>query len=894
MLIRWIWCVRPVTRRYVTLPRRLLSTQAPLDADQLSRTTRNIGIIAHIDAGKTTTTERMLYYSGYTRRIGDVDEGSTVTDFLPAERARGITIQSAAITFHWPPTNQQAASTQVPTTFDIIPRSSISHNINLIDTPGHADFTFEVLRSLRVLDGAVCILDGVAGVEAQTEKVWTQAGLYHIPRIIFVNKLDRDGAAFSRTVKEIGARLHGWPAVCQIPWWQGGNGSFVGVGDAVYLQGLFWQGAADGSQLKAFSLADLEKSEPSFAAEIKKARVALVEILSEHDDKMVELFLDANEDHLAIPGTQIVQSLRRTVLQTPQSIIPVYAGASFRNIGVQPLLDAVVDLLPSPIERPSPEISLARRTSTLSELMANNTSTKSAAPVRKHQPSTPLNIPEIKNLMACALAFKVVNDPKRGILVYVRVYSGSISKGSLLYNTNLHVSERAPRLLKMYANDAVEVESITSGQIGVIPGLKHARTGDTLILYKGLSAKSQPPGGLDSLQLRPITVPPPVFFTSIEPQSLSEQRHVQESLAILLREDPSLHLSVDEESGQTHLAGMGDLHLEIARDRLLNDFKAKARIGKIEIGYRETISSKTAPYTHHLEKSIAGKLAKASITASVSPIEEESMMSSEEEEQEEGEVEQAEEETGPFTTTYKTDDGNRITISHPDLSRHDSSAHKLHIPPHLSLPSLLSSIHAGASASLARGPLNGFPIANTHVSINLDASVHLSPETSPAAMSMATRAAVSTCLKSSNDVAPAPLMEPVMRVTIFVHESSMGSVVQDISSARGGQVISLDSSDAAPSSSTPSDDALMHINAALIYTPPDPFAPMGSASAGLGPADSQRQIVARVPLKEMVGYLNHLRAITGGRGTFVMSVDGFEKMGSQREREVLDKMREFA
>jgi elongation factor G len=292
-----------------------------------------------------------------------VDEGSTVTDFLPAERARGITIQSAAITFHWPPlppSTQPPPIPQLPASFDATLRSSIPHNVNLIDTPGHADFTFEVLRSLRVLDGAVCILDGVAGVEAQTEKVWTQSGHYNIPRIIFVNKLDRAGAAFARTVKEIGVRLHGWPAVCQIPWWRGDSGDFVGVGDVVNLRGMMWQAGGDGRDIKAFSLEELEKTNKNFADEVKKARTALVELLSEHDDIMVEYFLEHDEDHLAISALQIMQSLRRVVLQAPQIVIPVFAGASFRNIGVQPLLDAVIDLLPSPIERPDAEVSRER------------------------------------------------------------------------------------------------------------------------------------------------------------------------------------------------------------------------------------------------------------------------------------------------------------------------------------------------------------------------------------------------------------------------------------------------------------------------------------------------------------------------------------------------------
>ncbi|ENI04856.1 hypothetical protein COCC4DRAFT_139502 [Bipolaris maydis ATCC 48331] len=891
MLTGWIWCARRVVRHNVKTPRRLLSTQAP-QHDLLSKATRNIGIIAHIDAGKTTTTERMLYYSGVTRRIGNVDEGSTVTDFLPAERARGITIQSAAITFHWPPlppSNQTSASLpQLPVSFDNVLRSSSPHNINLIDTPGHADFTFEVLRSLRVLDGAVCILDGVAGVEAQTEKVWTQAGHYHIPRIIFVNKLDRVGAAFSRTVKEIGSRLRGWPAVCQIPWWQGGNGDFVGVGDVINLRGMLWKAGGDGRDIKAVDLGELEKTDKNFAMEIKKARIALVETLSEHDDVMVEHFLENDEDHLAISGIQVTQSLRRVVLQAPQSVIPVFAGASFRNIGVQPLLDSVVDLLPSPLERPDPEIAITNQSSTLAALLssASTASTKSAKPAKKQEKRTgELAIAEVKNLQACALAFKVVNDAKRGVLVYVRVYSGSIDRGATLYNTNLAIAERAPRLLKMYANDAVEVDSIGPGQIGVITGLKHARTGDTLIVYRGLQMKGTPSGGLNTLQLRPIAVPPPVFFTSIEPHSLSEQKHVQESLAILLREDPSLHLSVDEESGQTHLAGMGDLHLEIARDRLLNDFKAKARIGKIEIGYRETITTSTEPFTYTLDKPIAGKQAKAIATASVESIDESTI--SNDLTQDTQEVQDS-----PFETTYKLPDNNTLYISHPHLSSHDSASHKTHIPPHLSLPGILHSLQAGASAALARGPFNGFPVANTRVTIALDASAHLFPETTTTALSMAARAAVGASLRTACSTAPAALLEPVMNVTIFVNETSLGAVVQDISSSRGGQVLSLDGTESSHASSGAADDDLPRIDPSLIYTPPDPFS-SGTGDVGSGVADNQRQIVARVPLKEMVGYLNHLRALTGGRGTFVMSVDGFEKMAAQRQKEVLDALREF-
>ena len=317
-----------------------------------------------------------------------------MTDFLPAERARGITIQSAAITFHWPPQEPGAKPPQIPASFDSISPSTFPHNVNLIDTPGHADFTFEVLRSLRVLDGAVCILDGVAGVEAQTEKVWTQAGNYRIPRIIFVNKLDRDGAAFARTISEIGSRLDVWPALCEIPW-SDDQGKLVGIGDVVGLKGMLWKQGGDGKEITAFAAADLEKQDSKLSAELKKARVALVEVLSEYDDEVVEKFLDADEDHLAISSQDIIASLRRCALQHPQNVAPVFAGASFRNIGVQPLLDAVVDLLPSPTERPDPEMSISASApkTTLSAFLSGASSGKNSKALSKDKAKTAV-VPE--------------------------------------------------------------------------------------------------------------------------------------------------------------------------------------------------------------------------------------------------------------------------------------------------------------------------------------------------------------------------------------------------------------------------------------------------------------------------------------------------------------------
>ncbi|KAH0553382.1 Ribosome-releasing factor 2, mitochondrial [Trichoglossum hirsutum] len=839
--------------------------------------TRNIGIIAHIDAGKTTTTERMLYYSGFTRRIGDVDDGSTVTDFLPAERARGITIQSAAITFHWPPGAQRQPGTPLRS-----PRSLIPHTINLIDTPGHADFTFEVLRSLRILDGAVCILDGVAGVEAQTEKVWHQANNYGIPRIVYVNKLDRDGAAFGRTVKEIGVRLAGWPAVCQIPWWEGGKGRFVGVGDVIGLKAIRWDEGGDGKAVKVCQLEELEKSDRDLVEEIRKARVALVELLSERDDDIVEKFIEYDEDHLAIPSADIIESLRRCVLDGSGTVIPVFAGASFKNIGVQPLLDAVVDLLPGPTERPDPEVNVGSLKGGLYDLIGgrrfleltdrdNHKNLKARKTLYTATNSAASTAP-IHVLEGCALAFKVVNDARRGVLVYVRVYSGTISRHSPLFNTSLHTTERAPRLLRMYASDAVDIPFISSGQIGVIVGLKHARTGDTLISYHGANHKAGPPSPLNSLHLRPIEVPPPVFFASVEPKSLGEAKHLEEALALLLREDPSLHVSIDDDSGQTLLSGMGELHLEIARDRLVGDFKAKMDMGKIEIGYRECVLGPSSkPEKRTFDKEIAGKRGKAACQASVKPACDVYSGISESEE--------------PWSAIKE---GNLVSIT--PINSLDSP-----LPPHLDVPKLCQALTNGALAALARGPKYSFPVHSTHVKLCVNPSSDIfGSESTPAALSSAARMATLAALKTASEEVGTGLMEPVMSVIVSVDEHSLGAVVHDISAARGGHIVSLGddidpSKQSSPIATAITDEpSRQAIDIRKIYAPPDPF---GNSSTNDRPESQQRSIVARVPLKEMVGYLKHLRSLTGGRGTFVMNVDRFERMGTQREKTVLRELR---
>ncbi|KAK0941012.1 Ribosome-releasing factor 2, mitochondrial [Friedmanniomyces endolithicus] len=825
----------------------------------------------------------------------DVDEGSTVTDFLPAERARGITIQSAAISFSWPPLGSDPWIPLLNPDYGTVPgqpnaaftaASANPHIINLIDTPGHADFTFEVLRSLRVLDGAVCILDGVAGVEAQTEKVWSQASTYRIPRLVFVNKLDRDGAAFGRTVREVGAKLGVWPAVCGIPWWTA-EGKLKGVGDMIRLRGLRYVEGGDGKDVEAVILNDLDSEDVGFAEELRKARVALVELLAEHDDVMVEDYLAADEDQLAIQPTSIISCLRRCIMQDPQRIAPVFPGASFRNVGVQPLLDAVVDLLPSPHEQADPEVSIAPGIKGgLSQFLSGKL-TAATAPDRpksalKAKPSPPLALQDL-SASCCALAFKVVADPKRGVLVYLRVYSGTLTRNSTLWNTNLQVSERAQRLLKMYANDAVEVESIAAGQIGVIPGLKFARTGDTLVSFAGANPKTGPSGTISGLQLRPIDVPPPVFFVSVEPNSLAEAKHIGESLDLLQREDPSLHVSVDEESGQTLLSGMGELHLEIARDRLVGDLRAKARLGGIEIGYREAVTGSSGAdgvVEGIYEREVAGRWAKGGVGVVVEPLSEGGEI-----------VRNANQE---HEQVFELADKNYLIVATPTLQA-DGSAVSEETPslPDSLLPmsALMLAFRNGVSAACARGPSHSYPMHSTLVRLAFDPARHVFPNTTLAALASAARLGVLEALKVSAKGSDTALMEPVMLVTISVDEGNLGAVVHDISSARGGSIVSLDSEETTPSSDG---SAVASVDVSRIYAPPDPFAGGGGDLADLGTgglAGGIKQIVARVPLKEMVGYLKHLRSLTGGRGTFTMVVDRFERMGGQRMKAVLSGMR---
>ncbi|KAL8956392.1 MAG: hypothetical protein Q9183_006311, partial [Haloplaca sp. 2 TL-2023] len=585
---------------------------------------------------------------------------------------------------------------------------------------------------------------------------------------------------------------------------------------------------------------------------MRKARNALIDLLSGHDDMIVDKFLEYEEKPLEIPAEVIIASLRRCVLDQESRITPIYGGASFRNIGVQPLLDAIVQLLPNQKEVPDPEITTSRTEGTLSQLLEGHLlsreswSAPSTKPAGKAISKGKQSTAVISNLQACALAFKVVYDARRGPLVYVRVYSGAIQRGASLYNTNLQVTEPAQRILRMYASDSVDLPSLHAGQIGVIPGLKHARTGDTLIVYTGANPKTGPPPPLNSLQLRPIEVPPAVFFSSIEAHSLAHEKSVREALTLLIREDPSLQFSVDEESGQTLLSGMGEFHLEIAADRLIKDLKAKASTGKIEIASREAILCASQPQTAIVDREIAGKRARAGCTVEVVPLTNNTH------------------DPHPIDAESTTiDDGNRIAIS---VGRKEDSTETLEdrsakLPSQLSHETIHLALRNGARAALGRGIQYPFPFTKVHVSIRLDPRTDLfGTDSTPSALSTAAREATKTALKQASESGTA-IMEHVMNVTVSTDEASLGAVINDLNSERGGQVTSLEDADATTSGIR---EDLPRIDLKKVYAPRDPFE---GGTLGLEQQENemmnhgsgQRTVQARVPLREMMGYLRHLR-----------------------------------
>lgn len=476
---------------------------------------RNIGIIAHIDAGKTTTTERILFYTGKTHRLGSVDEGNTVTDWMEQERERGITIVSAAVTASWK-----------------------DHLINIIDTPGHIDFTAEVQRSLRVLDGGVVVFDAVQGVEPQSETVWRQADRYGVPRICFVNKMDRVGASYERSIESIRERLGANPIAMQLPI--GSEGEFQGVVDLLEQIAIIWEDEAGSKPVKTDIPADLQHK----AAEMREK---MLEAIAESDDDLTLKYLEGE----AISVEELKAALRRAVIEN--KAFPVFCGSSLKNRGVQPVLDAVTAYLPSPLEVP-PVRGIDPRTEEKLE--------------RHADASEPLS----------ALVFKIVADPYVGRLAYFRVYSGKIVKGSSVYNPVKRNRERIGRLIRMYADHREEVDEITAGDIGAVLGLKDSFTGDTLC------------DETQQIVLESISFPEPVISVAIEPKTAADQDKMAEALKRLSEEDPTFRVHADPETGQTLISGMGELHLEVLVDRMLREFNVQANVGRPRVAYRETIT----------------------------------------------------------------------------------------------------------------------------------------------------------------------------------------------------------------------------------------------------------------------------------------------------------------
>lgn len=476
---------------------------------------RNIGIIAHIDAGKTTTTERVLFYTGKTHRIGSVDDGTTVTDWMEQERERGITIVSAAVSAEWK-----------------------GFQINIIDTPGHIDFTAEVQRSLRVLDGGIVIFDAVQGVEPQSETVWRQADRYRVPRICFVNKMDRVGASYEHTIEMIKGRLGANPIAVQMP--VGVEANYKGAIDLFSERAIIWEDEVGEEPREVEIPADLKNQ----AAEMREH---MLEKIAETDDQLTLKYLEGE----SITVEELKDALRRAVIDNKAT--PVYCGSALRNKGVQPLLDGVIDFLPSPIDVPP---------------VAGINPHTGEQVVRSSDDEAPLS----------ALVFKIVTDPYVGRLAYIRVYSGKISQGSMVFNSTKGKRERIGRLLRMYADRREDVTETLAGDIGATLGLKNSFTGDTLC------------DSSNQILLENITFPEPVISVAIEPRTIADQDKMAEALRKLAEEDPTFHVRTDDDTGQTIISGMGELHLEVLVDRMLREFRVQARVGKPHVAYRETIT----------------------------------------------------------------------------------------------------------------------------------------------------------------------------------------------------------------------------------------------------------------------------------------------------------------
>ena len=632
-------------------------------------TVRNIGIMAHIDAGKTTTTERILFYTGISYKIGEVHEGAATMDWMEQEQERGITITSAATTCVWK-----------------------DHLINIIDTPGHVDFTVEVERSLRVLDGAVAVFDGVAGVEPQSETVWRQADRYSVPRICFINKLDRTGASFDKCVSMIKDRLNAVALVLQLPI--GNESDFIGVVDLIAMKALVWRG-----ETKKGEDYIIEEIPADMADKSKQARYEMIETLAENDDTIMEKYLAGEE----LSEEEIIAGIRRATISAKLS--PVLTGSAFKNKGVQPMLDAVNRYLPSPLD--------------IDAIVGMDMNDKEKEMKRYPKNDEPFS----------ALAFKIMTDPHLGKLTFIRVYSGVLETGSTILNSTKDRKERIGKIYQMHANKREERDNVGAGMIVAVMGLKGTTTGETL-------CDPAKPVILESMDF-----PAPVISVAIEPKTKGDQEKLGVAIQRLSEEDPTFHVNTDEETGQTIIAGMGELHLEILVDRMRREFKVEANVGKPQVAYRETLRKAVArhDYTHKKQTGGSGQFAKIQIAVEPLPT---------------GEVEGGYEFVNKIT-------GGRVP--------------REYIP----------SVDAGCREAMTAGPLAGYPLTDVRVTL-LDGAYH-DVDSSELAFKVAGIAA----FKEAAKLADPAILEPVMRVEVVTPEDFMGDVIGDINSRRG-QIQAMD------------------------------------------------------------------------------------------------------
>jgi elongation factor G len=621
---------------------------------------RNIGVMAHIDAGKTTTTERILFYTGINYKIGEVHEGAATMDWMEQEQERGITITSAATTCIWR-----------------------EHTINLIDTPGHVDFTVEVERSLRVLDGAVAVFDGVAGVEPQSETVWRQADRYGVPRICFVNKMDRVGAEFHRCVEMISDRLGATPLVVQLPW--GVESDFRGVIDLIRMRGLLW--ATDGKGDKY----DTTEIPADHLEAAREWRDKLVETISENDEEMMELYLEGTDPD----EKQLVAAIRRATLAS--AITPVLCGSAFKNKGVQPMLDAVVDYLPSPLDIPA--------------IKGHSVKDEEVVVERHADPAEPF----------AALAFKIMSDPHLGKLTYIRIYSGTLETGTQVLNSTKGRRERIGKIYQMHANKREERPWAIAGQIVAVMGLKDTSTGDTL---------SDP---AQQVILESMTFPAPVINVAIEPRTKGDQDKLGIAIQRLAEEDPTFQVRTDDETGQTIISGMGELHLEVLVERMRREFKVEANIGRPQVAYRETVRklAEKVDYTHKKQTGGAGQFAR--VVINLGP-------------------------TGGDGGGYEFE--NKI---------HGGRVPREYIP----------SVDAGCQEAAEFGVLAGYPIVDVKVTLT-DGAYHEVDSSE-----LAFKIAGSMAFKKAAALASPVLLEPVMSVEVRTPDDYMGEVIGDLNSRRG-------------------------------------------------------------------------------------------------------------